>query len=224
MALVQSQQAFMDRSQEPLRGLARDGGDADGGLRLPGAKGAAALELYRNDLEQDPGHWSKRIRMNAQRAVSETLDPERAPTMHEFMLKYMPWGKAGRGITYLGFLIATSLDCMHRGEWLRGEALLHLGLVALEQSLHDSGRWGMAWLMTFLPEPPWHVLQQGMMVDSIRPFGRLADPGWTAAAMAYVRDAASLAELRKKGPGGGGGQDNGKKPWVPKGGAPEAQA
>ena len=39
------------------------------------------------------------------------------------------------------------------------------------------------------------------MVDSIRPFGRLADPGWTAAAMAYVRDAASLSELRKKGPG-----------------------
>ena len=159
------------------------------------------MELFRNDLSENPGQWSERVRLNAQRAVSESIDPDRAPTMHEFMLKYMPWGKAGRRVTYLGFLIATALDCMQRGEWLRGEAILYLGLVALEQSLHDSGRWGMAWLMTHLPEPPWHILQQGMTPDSIRPFGRLADPGWTAAAMAYVRDAASLAELRKKGPG-----------------------
>ena len=60
----------------------------------------------------------------------------------------------------------------------------------------------MAWLLTHLPELPWHVLQQGMQPDSLRPFGRLADRGWTAAAMAYVRDAAGLTELRNKGPGG----------------------
>ena len=55
LALVKSQQAFMDRSQEPLRALARDGGDGDGALKLPGAKGAAALELFRNDLSENPG-------------------------------------------------------------------------------------------------------------------------------------------------------------------------
>ena len=111
-------------------------------------------------------------------------------------------GKAGRGVTHLGFLIGHALDSMQRGDWMKAEAQLCMGLVALEQSLHDSGRWGLAWLMTHLPEPPWHLLQQGMGPDALRPFGRLADPSWAAAAMCYVKDAAAMSELRRKGPGG----------------------
>ena len=206
MALLKTQELLLSTRSAPpgpLHGLATNGGDEIGGVRLPGARGAAALEIYRSELEQNPQLWSQRIRGNAARAVGETAaSPTGDVPMLEFLLRYMPWGKAGRGVTYLGFLIAQALDCFHRGQWLRGEALLYLGLVALEQSLHDSGRWGMAWLLTHLPEPPWHVLQSSAQPDGLRPFGRLADPKWTAAAMCYVRDAASLAELRKKGPGG----------------------
>ena len=202
LALLNSQEAMVAKASGPLQGLAMSGGDDVGGVRLPRARGAVALEIYRAELLQNPQAWSQRIRSNAQRAVSESSDAAAAPPIMEFLLRYMPWGKAGRGVTYLGFLIGHSLDCMHRGEWLRGEALLYLGLVSLEQSLHDSGRWGMAWLLTHFPEPPWHVFQQGMQPDSLRPIGRLADPDWTAAAMAYVRDAAGLSELQKKGPGG----------------------
>ena len=36
--------------------------------------------------------------------------------------------------------------------------------------------------------------------DPLRPFGRLAEPAWTAAAMAFTKDAAALAEIRRRGP------------------------
>ena len=190
------------------------GGDGDG-LRLPGAKGAAALELYRQDLLRDPESWSSTIRCNAARALSENSSAADMSFL-EFLTKFMPWGKAGRGMTYIGFLIGHALDQMGRGEWHRAETTLCLGLVAMEQSLHDAGRWNMALLLTHLPKPPFHVLQQGMPLDSLRPFGRLADPAWTSAVVAFIKDAAALSELRRKGMGW---QQDGEKPADKKGAA-----
>ena len=90
------------------------------------------------------------------------------------------------------------MDYMWAGKWSMAEAVLMLLMVALEQACLDRGRWTMAWLLTHLPEPPWTQLSQVPPVDPLRPFGRLAEPAWTAAAMAYVKDAAALSELRKK--------------------------
>ena len=80
------------------------------------------------------------------------------------------------------------------------EALILLLLTALEQAQRDNGRWQLAWLLTHMPEPPWAQMTAGTSgsVDSLRPFGHLADATWTTAAMAYTKDAASLAEIRKK--------------------------
>ena len=207
-AMMQTQKLIMERFAAmeekkpggPLTDLATSGADDIAGIKLPGARGAAALELYRADLESRPQAWSQKIRSNAVKAVGITpaLKGEDIG-MQGFLLRFMPWGKAGKGVTYLGFLIAQALDLFEAGQWHMGEALLYLGLTALEQSLHDAGRWGFAWLLTHQPEPPWHLLQSGPQPDGMRPFGRLAEAGWTAAAMAFARDAASLAELRKKG-------------------------
>ena len=207
--MTQSQKFIMERlaaqdekkTRGPLTDLATSGADDIAGIKLPGARGAAALELYRADLEARPQVWSQKIRSNATRAVgiAPAMQGEDMG-MQGFLLRFMPWGKAGKGVTYLGFLIAQVLDLFEVGQWHMGEALLYLGLSALEQILHDSGRWGFAWLLTHQPEPPWHLLQSGPQPDGMRPFGRLAEAGWTAAAMAFARDAASLAELRKRGP------------------------
>ena len=89
---------------------------------------------------------------------------------------------------------------MAAGRHEQAEALLLLLLVALEQSCLDQGRWSMAWLMTHMPEPPWQLMAQTPSSDPLRPFGRLAEPAWTAAAMAFTKDAAALAEIRRRGP------------------------
>jgi hypothetical protein len=57
----------------------------------------------------------------------------------------------------------------------------------------------VAWLLTHLPEPPWgQILQNKPRTDLMRPFAKLSDPTWVAAAIAYQKDVASLNELRKK--------------------------
>ena len=85
-----------------------------------------------------------------------------------------------------------------RGALADAELDLLLLLCALEQSSKDQGRWQLAWLLTPMPEPPWAQLAHHAVGDSLRPFGTLAEPTWTAAAMAYAKDAAALAEIRRK--------------------------
>ena len=146
LALVRSQQAMMAQQsrRDPLRDLVGGDGDGDGsGLKLPGAKGAAAMEIYRQDLEAHPEQWSQRIRANTARAMHEVGSAEK-PSMIDFMVRFMPWGKTGKGMTYMGFLLAHALDQMGRGEWHRAEATLRLGMAAHEQSLHEGQRW--SWL------------------------------------------------------------------------------
>ena len=92
-----------------------------------------------------------------------------------------------------------------------GMALLMMLLVAVEQSTLDQGRWQLAWLLSHLPEPPGTQLSQVAPPDPLCPFGSLSEPGWTAAAMAYTKDAAALSEIRKRG-AKGEGKDKDKEP------------
>ena len=135
--------------------------------------------------------------------------------MVDFLTKFMPFGKAGKGMTYVAYLMAHAADQMQRGDWYRAEATILLGLTSFEQALHDNQRWSMVWLLTHLPEPPFHVLQGGVPLDSLRPFGRLSDPAWTSAVMAYVKDASALSELRRRGPGKGEHSEQGGREKAP---------
>ena len=117
--------------------------------------------------------------------------------MAEYLAKFMPVGNAPRGVQYLGYGIAVALDSAGRGEWERCEALLAMMMVALEQALHE-GRWDLAWLITFMPDPPFHLMAKHPGSSELRPFGRLTHPVWSAAMTAYAKDAASLHELRRK--------------------------
>lgn len=131
------------------------------------------------------------------------------------MKSQIPFGTM-KTSAYLGWGIATALDQVAQNDWAAAELTMLLLMVAIEQSCLDGGRWTLAWLLTWLPEPPWHQISQAPSADPLRPFGRLAPPDWTAAAMAYVKDAASLIELRGKmkgkGKGGGGEGDGAPNP------------
>ena len=180
-----------------LSTLAGPGGGVLGGVQ--GARGIAVIEERRHAFATNPGEFTRMIRANAARAMSV---PSGAPTatMVEFMTRWMPWGSTSKGQVFLAFGIAHVVDQLALGNWESGEATLHLLLCALEQSVYDQGRWTMAWLVTMLPEPPWHMLQGARPSEHIWPYGRLSPHEWIAASMQFVREAAQLAEVRHNGP------------------------
>ena len=115
-----------------------------------------------------------------------------------------------KAVPYLAFGLAHVLDLMHAGKMEEAEGLMLLLMAAIEQSTLDGGRWQLALLLTHLPEPPWGQLRTALPPDQLMPFGVLTDPSWTAAAMAYLKDASALADLRKKHAGGKGDKPKGK--------------
>ena len=61
----------------------------------------------------------------------------------------------------------------------------------------DDGRWPLAWLLSLQPEPPWSTMFRRKETMQLRPFGRLADARWIAAATGYIRDMDRLNSVRR---------------------------
>ncbi|CAK0897043.1 unnamed protein product, partial [Prorocentrum cordatum] len=204
-AVAELQRMPAGAGPDALDGLLQPGlddGSAAAG-KMPGARGAASMTAM--------------IRRNAEVALAGTSggpDP-RVRSLVEFVVRTGTINRGNRTAAYLGFGIARLADLLARGQLEAAEAVILLLLTALEQAQRDSGRWQLAWLLTHLPEPPWSQMTTGSSgsVDSLRPFGHLAEPTWTTAAMAYTKDAASLAEIRKKFNDDRGG---GKKAGLPR--------
>ena len=86
---------------------------------------------------------------------------------------------------------------MEAGQWYEAEAQLALLLCAAEQAALREWRWNTAWLLTHLPEPPWHQISHLPPRDAVRPLTRLADQPWVASAVAFAKDLSALAEAEK---------------------------
>lgn len=182
--------------------------------KLPGAKGAAALELLRRELRQHPARFTAAIRRNAREALGggrdDCTDP-RVASLKEYVVRQVPFGKA-RTSAYFMYGIAEAVDALGRGDAAGAEATLLLLLAAGEQCAVDNGRWSLGWLLTHLPEPPFSALLPAPTPGELRPYGKLSDPAWVASAVAYMKDMAALQELRKKtGKGEGKGDKTDKK-------------
>ncbi|CAK0794315.1 unnamed protein product, partial [Prorocentrum cordatum] len=182
-AVAELQRMPAGAAPDALAGLLQPGlddGSAAAG-KMPGARGAASMEMLRRDLQARPAAWAAMIRRNAEVALAGTSDdPDpRVRSLVEFVVRTGTINRGIRTAAYLGFGIARVADLLARGQLEAAEAVILLLLTALEQAQRDNGR-------------------SSGSVDSLRPFGHLAEPTWTAAAMAHTKDAASLAEIRKK--------------------------
>ena len=164
-------------------------------------------------VKERPEAVSQIIRRNAAEANlagPETIErsDDRLVSLREYLLNHMAFDKA-KGTAYLGWALATVADLMKVGAWREAEATVLLCLAAIEQVTLDEGRWQVAWLFTHLPEPPWQRISRRPPQGALRPFTRLIPASWAAAAASYVRDMATLTELKKKAkaaPGGRGGE------------------
>ena len=142
---------------------------------------------------------TRTIRSNAARAMESPTGAPVGATMVDFVTRWMFWARANKGTIFFSFGMAHACDRCVLGEWEYAEALLHLRLCGVEQSLYDEGRWSMAGLVTHLPEPPWHMMHMQAPSDGIWRYGRLTPPEWVAATMQFITDAAKLAQVRKRG-------------------------
>ena len=55
-------------------------------------------------------------------------------------------------------------------------------------------------MLTHLPEPAWARMDWTPDPQALRPFAGLSEQSWTAAAIAYTKDASAMQELRRKAP------------------------
>ena len=109
-AIVEALQALAAQSQATTSLLARQGAaagdplqtlmagseEAGGSAKLPGAKGAAAMELFRRQLESNPANFTSTVRANARRALTADASESdaRANSMRVFFERHVNFGKA----------------------------------------------------------------------------------------------------------------------------------
>ena len=174
------------------------------------------MEVFRKNFLARPEHISAAVRANRNRELDGVSSLEQAGlrSTRAYIVKQVPLGKA-KSAMYLAYGMAEVFDLMEAGKWKLAEAQLALLLVAVEQSALEDWRWPVAWSLTHLPEPPFHMMVQDPRVYSGRPMSRLADPSWLATALAMAKDIAVIQEARayrkdpKKAKGSGKGANDG---------------
>ena len=216
-SVLQSQAVLLQRllnpsggagvGQEAIGRILGGGGDASGeesGLKLPGARGAAAREAFRQEAIKRPLGIARTVYENMSQTM--TADPagvfSRVPTMRGYFQQETCFGSY-KTLTYLGFAVATAFDWLIAGEQNldRVKGLLALTCCAIDQVALDGGSWTLASQMLIcLPEPPWNYVSRNQPGANANPFTRLADPKWTAAIMGYLKDTEALKSQRRQPP------------------------
>ena len=208
-AVLQTQAALLQRllgrnssgGQDSIGSIlsGTDGSD-DSGLKLPGARGAAAKEAFRQEVRKRPLGIARTIHENMSQALN--MDPvstgERAPSMRAYFKQETCFGNY-KTLTYLGFAVATAFDWLSAGDQNLDhvKGLLALTCAAVDQVALDGGSWTLASQMLCLPEPPWNYVSRSHPNPNQTPFTPLADPKWVAAIMGYLKDVDALKSQRR---------------------------
>ena len=186
---------------DPLSLLAEgDSWGGSSGLRLPGARGAAAMELLRTDLRERPAAATALVRRNRREQLTGSGDEGGlADTTTNYLTRMVPFGQA-KSAAYMAYGVAAAFDAMERGNNGLAEAHLALLLCATEQAAQREWRWNHAWLLTCLPDPPFQQIRATPDRHATQPLSRLTPPSWLAAVVAYARDVTILTEAERNPP------------------------
>ena len=153
-----------------------------------------------------PSQVVEAIRQNMARMIGS--DPTAGTDAHEY------WRRQGgfRQHADLGHVAAMVADIWNEhemGNAVAAHARTGLLLMCIEQVTLNS-RWEMALLMGHSREPDHSMMARSAPSSMLRPASALAAPRWVAAASAYLRDGASVAEAFRRFKGKGKGKDKGK--------------
>eukprot|EP00971_Amphidinium_carterae_P202182 4011649-Amphidinium_carterae.1 len=221
-SLLQMQHALLSKlSAAPREGVGAighilSGGEDDAsGLKLPGAKGAAAREAFREEVKKNPTGIAESVQNNLQQVLVAQPLIASAPqmvSMRAYYTQVTPFGNS-KTLAHVAFAVATLFDLLSSG---REQDIQHaLGLTALlcaaiDQVAIDGGSWVVASQLLCLPEPPWSHIQRKS--DATHPFTPLADARWIAAILGYLKDVEAVKSHRKQwGKTGEQDSDEGKR-------------
>ena len=166
-------------------------GGSDGGAA--GARGAAALEVQRRQVEERPLAVTASVRAMLARSLGS--DPASPQDALEFLRRHGAFLK-NVDIAYLATMLAEIWNLLETSQVDLAHARVGLALAAADQAARDN-RWEAA-------EPSPEALSRPPPRSVLRPHSPLVEPRWMAAAQAYIRDSAAVgAALRRKGKGKG---------------------
>ena len=214
MAAMAATYARQDGGTELLSDLT-----GDHALGFRGARGTTALQSWRKLLQDKPTTVTARVRSNRNQAlVGLGGASDVVPSMRNYFATEVPFGHA-KTAAYLVFGLADVSDLMEGGRWHEAEALVSLLLAASEQAALQEWQWSLAWVMTFLAEPPWtRIRGHAPAAQDLKSVSKLADPHLLAAAVGHLKDVMAISEAqRRSGTAPPSGKAEGSSEVAPKG-------
>ena len=167
-------------------------------LAMSAGRAAETLSRWRSALQTSPEAILQRVRSNRNVAMQgAAVVPGAAPTYRNFLSNEVPFGGARTG-AYLMFALADVLDLLEAGRTKEAEALGAMALTAGEQAALQGWTWNVAWMLSFVPEPPWQRIRMSPTPEHARVGARLADPGLLTAVVARYQQTTALAEAQRK--------------------------
>ena len=198
--------AMLAEQTAVLKRLRRQDGEEDDPeeeLRLPGAKGAAAMDALMRRRATKPTYFVGVVeealrRLAAQQPGAASSPAPSARAYAGFSIPFMAPGGPMRTLGYLTWGVSTAWDELYAGETERALCTLSLLLVACEQAALDEGAWSLAWLLSLQPDPPWSTMLRRADAHALRPYAKLADTRWVSASLSFLRDVERIKAARRE--------------------------
>lgn len=172
------------RSTDPVLG-ALSGSDNAGGSSS-GVKGCVAREAFVKAM-QDLPKVGRLARQQAMKELGIPFSQEDGSLMRVYMERRMCLAEH-RLLSYVTMMLVESWTVAFdaKDELMMG-ALARM-LFFVEQASIDNGKLQLAWLLTGIQDPPFHLLTSRKKQPGLQPFARLCPPSWVSGNLAYLRD------------------------------------
>lgn len=172
------------RSTDPVLGALSGSDNAAGSSS--GVKGCVARDVFVRTLEDLP-RVSRLMRQQALKELGLHPSQEDGSLMRTYMERRMCLADH-KLLSYLAMMLSESWAVAfdHQDEIMMG--CLAKMFFFVEQASIDNGRLQLAWLLTGMQEPPFHLLTSRRKQPGLQPFARLRPPAWVSGNLAYLRD------------------------------------
>lgn len=172
------------RSTDPVLG-ALSGSDNAGGSSS-GVKGCVAREAFVKAM-QDLPKVGRLARQQAMKELGIPFSQEDGSLMRVYMERRMCLAEHPL-LSYVTMMLVESWTVAFdaKDELMMG-ALARM-LFFVEQASIDNGKLQLAWLLTGIQDPPFHLLTSRKKQPGLQPFARLCPPSWVSGNLAYLRD------------------------------------
>lgn len=136
---------------------------------------------------QDSRKIVEQIKLNAGLELGIQPGAEEPALLRQFLEQRVPIGDH-KMLAQFGYMLAWGWERASVNNNIEFMAFCGRMMLFVEQASLDSGKSGLAWLLTGLPEPNFQQLALNKKRTSLTPFSKLAPASWVAANLSYLKD------------------------------------